>query len=57
MYNSVCSNKNSNRNKYVAQLMINNKNMYLGSFDTAAKARQAYLDAKAIYHPSYIHNI
>ena len=29
--------------------------MHLGSFDTELEARQAYLDAKAIYHPKKAH--
>lgn len=38
--------------KWQAQIVINNKHIYLGLFDTEAEARQAYLSAKLIYHPS-----
>jgi hypothetical protein len=36
--------------KYVSQIRINNKNIYLGLFNTTEEAHQAYLDAKKIYH-------
>ena len=38
------------RNKYRAVIKINNKKIHLGYFDTELEARQAYLDAKKIYH-------
>ena len=38
------------RGKYRACIVINAKKIYLGSFDTSEEARQAYLDAKKIYH-------
>lgn len=41
---------NKTRNKFISQIMLNNKNIYLGRFDTEQEARQAYLDAKKIYH-------
>jgi HNH endonuclease len=37
-------------NKYVAQIMINGKNIRLGNFNTKEEAHQAYLEAKKIYH-------
>jgi hypothetical protein len=39
-------------NKWMAQIAINNKQKYLGYFDTESEARQAYLDAKKIHHPT-----
>jgi hypothetical protein len=36
--------------KFQAQIKLDNKSIYLGSFDTPEEARQAYLDAKKIYH-------
>ena len=41
-----------NRGKYRAQIMLNYKMIYLGLYNTADEARQAYLAAKKIYHPS-----
>jgi hypothetical protein len=37
-------------NKYQAQITLNGKAIYLGLFDTADDAHQAYLEAKSIYH-------
>lgn len=45
-----CFNKQSQ--KYHAQIRLNHKTIYLGSFNTRWEARQAYLDAVPIYHPS-----
>lgn len=39
-----------NTNKYVAQLRLNGKHIYLGIHNTEQEARQAYLDAKQKYH-------
>jgi hypothetical protein len=39
-----------NRNKWQSQIGINGKTIYLGKFDTEEEARQAYLDAKPLYH-------
>ena len=38
--------------KYQAQIKLNKKNIYLGYYNTRWEARQAYLDAVPIYHPS-----
>lgn len=37
-------------NKWKAQIMLNNKNIYLGYFNAEQDARTAYLKAKDIYH-------
>lgn len=39
-----------NTNKYMAQLRLNGKHIYLGHHNTEQEARKAYLDAKKIYH-------
>ena len=41
---------NKNIEKYQAQIYLNNKNIHLGLFNTTEDARQAYLNAKLIYH-------
>jgi len=38
------------RGKYKSQIVVNQKQIFLGYFLTEAEARQAYLDAKKIYH-------
>ena len=38
------------KKKYHASIGLNGKNIYLGLYDTEEEARQAYLDAKPIYH-------
>jgi hypothetical protein len=38
------------RNKWRARIKVNKKEIFLGRFDTEYEARQAYLDAKKIYH-------
>jgi len=38
------------RNKYEALIRVNGKRIYLGRYDKEEDARQAYLDAKKIYH-------
>ena len=43
---------NKQRGKWHAQICLNNKLMHIGYFDTEAEARQAYLDAKKIHHPT-----
>lgn len=42
--------KHVRKGKWRADIGINGKNMYLGLFDTAEEARQAYLAAKRKYH-------
>ena len=37
-------------NKWHAQITVNDKHKYLGSFTEEADARQAYLNAKELYH-------
>jgi hypothetical protein len=39
-----------NSGKFMAQIRINNKQINLGRFNTEEEAREAYLDAKKIYH-------
>ena len=41
---------NKAKNKYQAQITINNKVIYLGSFETEDEARNCYLDAKNKLH-------
>jgi len=36
--------------KYHAQIMLNQKNIHIGYYQTEAEARQSYLDFKKIYH-------
>ena len=38
--------------RYKAKICVNNKQINLGSFDTEDEARDAYVAAKKIYHPS-----
>ena len=38
------------RNKYEAQIRVNDKSHHIGSYDTAEEAREAYLVAKIKYH-------
>jgi hypothetical protein len=35
---------------YIAQIYINKKGVYLGSYNTEEKAKQAYINAKEKYH-------
>ena len=41
---------NKSMNKYQAQIKTKEKIKYLGCYDTAEQAREAYLKAKAIHH-------
>lgn len=41
---------NTRAKKWRAKIKVDDKTTHLGSFKTEAEARQAYLDAKAIYH-------
>ena len=36
--------------KYRATIVVNRKQIWLGEFDTAEKAHEAYLKAKSVYH-------
>ena len=38
------------KNKWRARIKVDGKELHLGHFDTEEEARQAYLDAKQIYH-------
>jgi hypothetical protein len=38
--------------KWNATIVVNTKNIHLGCFDTEQEARQSYLAAKLIHHPS-----
>jgi hypothetical protein len=38
------------RNKWKAEIMLNNKNIYLGRFATELQAKEAYLQGKLKYH-------
>lgn len=38
------------KNKYEAHIKFNNKRKFLGLFETEEEARNAYLEAKQIYH-------
>ncbi len=41
---------NKKRNKYQAQIGVNGKQTYIGSYETAEQARNAYLELKKSYH-------
>jgi hypothetical protein len=41
---------NKSRNKWKSEIKLDGKSIYLGRFDTEEEARQAYLEAKEIYH-------
>lgn len=41
---------NKQRNKWHAQIRVDNKSIHLGLFETEQEARQSYLTAKAKYH-------
>lgn len=49
-FNRKCKGYYFNNSSYVAQIGINGVNINLGSFKSEKEARQAYLDAKKIYH-------
>lgn len=42
---------NKDRNKFVPQIRVNGKGVYLGRYDTEAEAAKVYLEAKLNYHP------
>tara|TARA_R110000868_G_scaffold224340_1_gene476329 strand:+ start:819 stop:1265 length:447 start_codon:yes stop_codon:yes gene_type:complete len=41
---------NKRDNNWTAQIMLNKKHIFLGNFDTEARAHQAYLNGKIKYH-------
>jgi hypothetical protein len=41
---------NKQRNRWIAQIQVNRKHIYLGRFNNEEDARKAYLDGKKIYH-------
>lgn len=41
---------NKRENKFRANIVLNKKSIHLGYFNTEEEARQAYLNAKEIYH-------
>ena len=43
--------------KFRAQIKLNGKVINLGSYDTETEARFVYLEAKKVYHPSFIHTL
>ena len=43
---------NKQNKKYKARITVNGIERYLGLFDTPAEARAAYLEAKAVIHPT-----
>ena len=48
---------NKQTGRWQTKLVAGGENIFLGEYDTETEARTAYLEGKAIYHPSYIHNI
>ncbi len=52
LYNMNCKGYcfDKRANKYIAQIAVNGKKKYIGSYDTADEARNAYLEAKKSYH-------
>ena len=40
--------------KFTSRIKVNKKNIYLGLFDTAEQAQQAYLNAKKQFHSGYV---
>jgi hypothetical protein len=51
-YLGVCWNKKAK--KWQAEIQVNNKNKYLGVFESLIDAHNAYISAKQIYHSGFI---
>jgi hypothetical protein len=51
-YRGVSWHKNAK--KWVANIRVKNKLIYLGSYDTPEEAHEAYLCAKRTYHPFWV---
>lgn len=49
-FRGVCK----HRDKFMADIKVNGKKVYLGLFDTPEMAHQAYIEAKKIYHPGWV---
>ena len=47
----------SSLNRWNASIYVNRKSIYLGSYNTEAGARAAYLEAKQKYHPTAPHHL
>ena len=43
---------NKSKNRWTAQIQLNNKRIYIGHYFLEDEARAAYLKAKAMYHPT-----
>jgi hypothetical protein len=43
-----------NKNRFVARLRIDGKQVVVGSFVSPEEARAAYVSAKTTYHPGYV---
>jgi len=50
MFNTNAKGYTKRKNKWIAQIKLDYKNIYLGSYNTEEEARQAYLLAKEKYH-------
>lgn len=45
------------KNKWKAQIKVDKKKIYLGTYNTEAEARTAYLEGKKKYHPTAPHHL
>ena len=50
LFNQTAKGYTKHGKKYEARIKINNKQIYIGMFDTEEEAHQAYLQAKEKYH-------